>query len=394
MTSSGAREARGPSLHVFLTAAKHESRFEREARVLLDSSLATEVVLAGRLQDGLAEEEFLGTGIRIHRIRLRTDGLPRSAMLQIPRGIEWAMRISALAGRLRPSVIVAHSLPALAPAIIAGLAARRPVLYDAHELETERNGLTGARQVAARWMERLLIGQCAAVVCVSDAIADWYARVYGIARPTVVRNIPDTARQSPSDRPNPLRSRLGIPRDALVFLYQGGLFAGRRIEQFLRVFEKPEPGRHLVLMGYGELEPLVRAATSRGSNIHFLPAVPPQDVLAYTADADVGLVGVEAVCESYRLSLPNKLFEYLSAGLPCLAPDYPEMRRVVDEFRCGWVVDESDDAWRAAIDKVSHDWLRATKGAVAAAAGAFSWQEEGARFSALYRTIATRGCHS
>src|SRR5204862_484616 len=183
-----------------------------------------------------------------------------------------------------------------------------------HELETETANNCGLRRLLSRRLERSLIRSCDSVVCVSDSIADWYAREYAISRPAVVRNIPDTRFHQAGEAQN-LRRRLHIPDGTLLFIYQGGLFRGRRVEQLIRVFESARQDRHLVFMGYGDLEELVKAAAARCGNIHFHPPVPPQEVLKHTAGADVGLIGVENVCLSYYYSLPNKLFEYLAAGI-------------------------------------------------------------------------------
>ena len=133
--------------------------------------------------------------------------------------------------------------------------------------------------------------------------------------------MPDTPAGPVPKKTAILRSELGIPDGDLVFLYQGGLFRARRIEQLLRVFSRAAKDRHVVFMGYGELERMVRSAAATNYNIHFRPAVSPHEVLAL-AGADVGLVGVENVCLSYYYSLPNKFFEEsLLAGVPVLGSD-------------------------------------------------------------------------
>jgi glycosyltransferase involved in cell wall biosynthesis len=72
-----------------------------------------------------------------------------------------------------------------------------------------------------------------------------------------------------------------------------------------------------------------------------LPSVPVRELPEWTASADIGLCLVEALGESYRLSLPNKLFEYLAAGLPVIASDLPEIARVLQDSRAGILVSPS-----------------------------------------------------
>ena len=48
----------------------------------------------------------------------------------------------------------------------------------------------------------------------------------------------------------------------------------------------------------------------------FLPSVPLEELLAHTAQADVGVTLLQDTCQNHRLAPPNKLFEYIAAGIP------------------------------------------------------------------------------
>src|SRR5690606_12853007 len=78
--------------------------------------------------------------------------------------------------------------------------------------------------------------------------------------------------------------------------------------------------------------------------IYFYPAVSPQVLLGYTASADYGVSLIEDVCLNYRYCLPNKLFEYLMAGIPVLAANLPEMKRFVEEYKVGVIVQDNTPA--------------------------------------------------
>jgi glycosyltransferase involved in cell wall biosynthesis len=370
-SSSGAR-----IVHVFDTPGTNESRFLKEAQSTLASGVAGSVVLLCRWEPGLPDEETPSPGLRIRRLRRSLAPLPRNKIIGFLKRIE-SLRLYERALRLEsPDMIHCHSLFPLSVCVRARRALGVPLIYDAHELETECCGIDPINRAVHRHLERRNVRGADAILCVSDSIADWYRDAYGIARPAVVRNIPDLRRQTGQPDPAILRERFGIPPEDLVFIYQGGLFRGRRIEQFIRIFERTRPDRHLVFMGYGELEPLAREAAARRPNIHHLPAVPPGDVLRHTAGADVGLTGVENVCLSYFFSLPNKLFEYLVAGIPFLVPDFPEMRRIVEAHGCGWIVDDADDAWVARIDRLTAADVQRGKDAARKTAPSYSWQNE------------------
>ena len=74
------------------------------------------------------------------------------------------------------------------------------------------------------------------------------------------------------------------------------------------------------------------------------PPVPTGEVVRWAAGADVGLALIQNVSLSYFLSLPNKLFEYVAAGLPVVASDFPDLRRVVEERGLGTVCRPDDPA--------------------------------------------------
>jgi glycosyltransferase involved in cell wall biosynthesis len=61
-------------------------------------------------------------------------------------------------------------------------------------------------------------------------------------------------------------------------------------------------------------------------------------VISYAKEADIGLCLIEDLCLSYRFSLPNKLFEYLLAGIPVIVNDLPEQRKFINKYKCGWVL--------------------------------------------------------
>ena len=72
------------------------------------------------------------------------------------------------------------------------------------------------------------------------------------------------------------------------------------------------------------------------------PFVHPTDLPDFTVGADLGACLIEPLTESLRLSLPNKLFEYLNAGVPVLASPLPEIQRSVQAFDVGTLADPAD----------------------------------------------------
>lgn len=240
-----------------------------------------------------------------------------------------------------------YTLPALAAA--ARCHAARLVL-DARELYPHVDATAG--KPWARWMWSVLeyryLPRTDAVLTVNDSIADRMAETYGIERPVVTHNVPE--RQT-VPRTDALRERLGIPAGQRIVLYQGLVRDGRGLERLVKAM-RDVPDAALVIIGDGpaKAELQLYAVYKLPGRAHFLPHTPPDDLLRLTASADLGVHVPEPITESIRLALPNKLFEYLMAGLPVVVADIPEMRRVVEQFEVGLVVDPYDrDGLAAAL---------------------------------------------
>jgi glycosyltransferase involved in cell wall biosynthesis len=209
------------------------------------------------------------------------------------------------------------------------------LIYDAHELETERAGLKGFKQKFAKILERKLIPYADSIIVVGELIAEWYKSEYNRNDVYTIRNVP-LLESVTTTKSNLLRQRFNISNDDFLFIYQGVINSGRGIEILLEAFKKIVKTKHLVIMGYGPLQNLVIKESTLNSNIHFMPAVLPQEISMFTSGADVGVFMVENVGLSYYWCLPNKFFEYLYCNLPVIGSDFPEMKRIINSYECGW----------------------------------------------------------
>jgi glycosyltransferase involved in cell wall biosynthesis len=188
----------------------------------------------------------------------------------------------------------------------------------------ERWGATGARGAAA-------------VATVCDSIAEHLRADFAKPHVATVRNVP--WRSDATDR-GLLHARCGLPPTTPVALYQGMLQEGRGLEASVEALALV-PGLHLAVIGDGPLrEPLRRraAALGCGERLHLLGEVPFRDLAGLTPGALVGLAPFQPLSPSYLYSLPGTPFEYVQAGVPVLATDLPEIRRVVEEYGVGWCV--------------------------------------------------------
>ncbi|MFC7375100.1 glycosyltransferase [Brachybacterium sp. GCM10030268] len=266
----------------------------------------------------------------------------------------WRLAPARIVGH-QPDLIISSDLPGLVGASIAAQRLGVPHLHDCHELYLESTTLKPYERRLLWPVEKHYIRRADSVVVVNETIRDEYARRYGV-HGTVLRNsapaVPESVRRNPMN----LRALAGIAQDAKVLLYQGGFMTGRGLDVCVRAVEHLPPEVHLVAIGKGkmleELQELARTLEV-SDRVHWLPAVEPGELPAYTASADLGVIPYQPVSRNNQYALPNKIFEYTGAGIPFVASDLPELRRIVSTAACGAVYDPfSPDALASAVRRV------------------------------------------
>ncbi|WP_299520999.1 glycosyltransferase [uncultured Serinicoccus sp.] len=283
-----------------------------------------------------------GRELRKERDLAIRDGLKKFHLVN--RFIEFWRLCPVEIGALDPDLIVSSDLPGLVGANIAARRLERPHLHDCHELYLESTTLKRHERLFLWPVERYYMRRADAIVIVNQTIRDEYKKRYGVEG-VVLRNcappVPPSVRADPID----IRGLLGLSPDERVVLYQGGLMAGRGLDVCVRAAAHFPDNAHLVFVGEGrEKDGLVALAEKVGvrDRVHWLPAVPPAELPAYTAAASVGLIPYQPVSKNNRYALPNKVFEYTGAGIPFVASDLPELRRIVETSGPGEVYDPFD----------------------------------------------------
>jgi glycosyltransferase involved in cell wall biosynthesis len=277
-------------------------------------------------------------------------------------------------------IIHAHDLNTLAVAVLLKLRHKKDnikIIYDAHEYETERH--SNKNQLSKYidcFNERLCIKYVDKVITVSASIGKEYQRLYKIEPPSLVLNCPNYQKVSRDN--NLFREKLSIHKEATIFLYQGGLGRGRGIELLLEAFAKnTNENQVIVFMGYGPLESMVNDYCNQHCNIYFHEAVSQKVLLSYTSSADVGILFYEDNCLNHRYCSPNKMFEYLMAGLPVIVSNLVEMKKITEQYEIGVVAkDNTLVGFSDAILEIEQMDRRKLLTSVLDVQNLFSWEQQ------------------
>lgn len=374
------------NIHIYQSDFTHESRILKETKSIVDSGLIDEIIIVAIWRCGLHEHEDLDQKRHIWRVPLKFRLLPANNFFKAFLILEWLLRVLWRYRNESIAVINCHSLLVLPLGILFKLFLKSKLVYDAHELETETHGSRGIRKLVAKMIERCCISFVDNLIVVSDSIADWYREKYFLKRIDVIKNVP-YQRLDIKKHTKTVRKKFNIQADEIVFICQGTLDEGRGIEILLKVFSIVEKRKHIIFMGYGPLVGMVKEYEGRCSNIHFQPAVAPDEVILFTAGADVGISLIENTCLSYFYSLPNKVFEYIVSGLPTIVSDFPDMGKIVDKYRCGWKVKVDEKSVFAFIVNISErDILEKGRNSLKCRKH-FGWDREEKKIVRLYKEL-------
>jgi glycosyltransferase involved in cell wall biosynthesis len=212
--------------------------------------------------------------------------------------------------------------------------------YDCRELYPFLAGLRNKKitQTLIKIIERLFIKRVEMVITTGPMDAQFIQHYYKITNPIVLRNLPEP--KKPSEKIN-LRSQLGINEDEKILLYQGVLFEGRGLEKTIKAL-KDINNTHLIMLGSGHLKSKLEQLAIEenvADRIHFLGTIPQEKLINYTSEADFGLALIENISLSYYYALPNKMFEYITAGVPVISCMLPQMKDIIDTYKVGWIID-------------------------------------------------------
>jgi glycosyltransferase involved in cell wall biosynthesis len=371
----------------------YDARVHKQAKSL--SLAGNAVTVIGLLDEVSTQSETIQSGYQILRLEIRSMKGRYSALSQLIRLIEFNVRAVLAIINLHPRVVHAHAIQTLPACWLGARLSRGRLVYDAHEFEQGQDFSAAARiprlmQWMWIWPEKLFIRSADSVITVSDSLADALKKTYQIDKPVVIRNIPEHSSYV-SFNQHKIMNLYDIPPGWPIILYQGIFSTGRGLLELIQSAAYLQ-STALLFVGDGSLLKDMQLTSHKiSSNVRFifLGRVSMEDLPAITSQAHIGMVLTQNTCLNHYYSLPNKLFEYLQAGLPVIGSNLPEISRIIDENQAGILVDPDDpqDIARGIKQLLDPQVYMTYKINALLVASNYNWENESAKLIKLYQHL-------
>ena len=282
----------------------------------------------------------------------------------------------------RMDCICAIDLDTIVPCYFTAVLKHIPRVYDAHELFCEMKEVVARPAIYKIWkrVEKTFVPAFPNGYTVNSQIAAEFGKMYGV-RYAVIRNVP-VLQSAPTSSPSP---------SGRFILYQGAVNEGRCFETLIPAMK--EVDARLVICGKGnfmkETLQLVKDH-SLEQKIVFKGPLRPEELRQLTQTAWCGITLFENKGMSNYYSLANRFFDYMHAGIPQLAMDYPAYREINNMYQIAVLIDKPEIGQIAgALNSLLNNMelYKTLQGNCRKASHHFNWQEEEKQLIRLYQKI-------
>jgi len=243
----------------------------------------------------------------------------------------------------RADILVANDLDTLVANYCAAKFKGSKLVHDSHEYYTGVPELEGRLKVQRIWksIEKYIFPDLKAIYTVNDSIAKLYKDEYAVDI-KVVRNFPVLTDRA--GRQAKTKKELGLPENKKIILYQGSVNVDRGLLEAIEAMQYVKDAV-LLIVGDGDILEQVKQRAIElklGEKIIFQKKVPFEELWNYTSHADIGISLDKDTNINYKYSLPNKIFDFVHAGVPVLASDLVEIRKIFSRFEIGELIENHD----------------------------------------------------
>jgi glycosyltransferase involved in cell wall biosynthesis len=305
---------------------------------------------------GASEPELPHIRVIPVRIALRRISTKQTPILKLFRYAEYMLRLFFILMRSPGRLMVAHD-PITLPAVwLVARLRRRKLIYNAHELWSGTDAAAAPMPGLWKMLDRFFCKRVDDMIAPEENRIRIYKDELGARRvPVLVRNCPIYRERVHSDILRGMVRGQGGNTSCIV-LYQGLVAASRCLRELVMAVARAREPMSLVIMGKGDDE--YAASLKRlvvelecGDRVFFHPAIPYGQLHPYTCSADIGVLLYSAENRNNIYCAPNKIYEYMQAGLLLLASNSPGLTRLMADMELGLCVDPmSTEALSQALD--------------------------------------------
>lgn len=292
----------------------------------------------------------------------------------------------------RMDLVHANDLDMLPIGWLLARKAGAALVYDSHESWTDlERGIPKLGLRGLTWLEGVLCRRTDAVVTVSEPIADSLAADYRIDRPTVVLNAPEYVRVS-CRQPSATAVTPSTVSPHRLVLFHGLYRANSGLEELVRSAPYLSAGITIGLRGYGPLEAGLRSLTTDlgvHERVKFFDPVPIDALVSSASTADLGIIPLLPKTRQNLGAGPNKLFQYLMAGLPVATSRIPTLEAILSSHGVGRSFDIYDprDVAECIDAMLEPEAYEQAKRNALAAARTLNWEHEYPKLEVVYQRV-------
>ena len=242
----------------------------------------------------------------------------------------------------RANLLLSNDLDTVLPNFFVSRLKGIKMIYDSHEYFTETPELIHRPKVQRVWkrVEEFAVPKLGEMITVCDSIADLFREKYGV-KVHVIRNIPPRKALPPKGD----KAELGLPIDKHLLVLQGsGINIQRGAEELVLAMQYLDDC-HLMIIGGGDVLPILKQMVidlNIADRVRFLPRMSYANMMAYTQNAELGFCLDKDTNLNYRFSLPNKLFDFIQAGVPIVASHLTEIEKIIRRYDIGSFIENHD----------------------------------------------------
>ncbi|MFG1490526.1 glycosyltransferase [Oceanospirillum sp. HFRX-1_2] len=328
--------------HVVLNDYRPDKRVHKAACLAVSQGYEV-TVLATNRSNFQSRHEYVD-GVEVIRLGGFLS-LPWSNVFKIFNIVFFMFFVKKMFVKKKPDIVHIHDLSGLVASFFI-LKKAKKIVYDAHEYFSQDYlalSMPIPLAYAAHFIHNILAARANVIITVGDMIADRLrSDIKGAENKVyVVRNVPDLDTVTASEVV--VKNFFSAIEDPYIFIHVGRTENGRQFDKLIDALKEADDNICLLFLGASlALQDLVNSKAKEFiSRVACIDPVPSNEVYSIVKQAHCGLVWFDGSCENFRLAMPNKIFDYLSANIPVLVNDLPGMSTFINNTSTG-VVFSSD----------------------------------------------------